>query len=262
MLGVFAKGFKEIAKHPVCLVPGLAAAAVIAVVFFAVIDFFVELAINAVFLGNIPESGLGELPFQFFNLYAGSLVPLLLAGLVSLIVVTVTGFFYSNYAKELSEKKPSIGSAVSQTIEQGGRILSLILFEIVLAALIMVIFWILFLIMPSAGIWALVLVFLLAIAIVFVLVKLAFTIPAMACGGEKLKAAIGKSWEFSDKKFWTTVLFLIIVLIISGIIGFIGSVLSDLVVDEIAVGIIIAVFWAIQIAFVNFALAFYYLDRE
>jgi hypothetical protein len=262
LLGALGKGFKEIAKHPLCILPAIVASAVIAIVFLAVVDFFIDIVINAVFLGNVPDSGLSELPFQFFYLYAGNLVLLFLASLVSLIVIIATSFFYSNYAKGLLEKKPSISKAISKTIEQGGQIIALFVFALVFAAVIGIIFWGLLLSIPLAGLWPLVLMFLLAIVIVYALAKIAFVIPAMACEGEKLKAAIGKSWEFSNKKFWTALLFLMLVLIINQIIFGIGSAISGLVADEVISAILFAVFLALASAYSALAMTFYYLGRE
>lgn len=262
MISALLKSAKGIVFHPLSLVPALVFGAIIAIAFFLVLEQFFDLIINIVFLEQVPDTGIAAFPFQFFSLYAGNLIPLLLAFFASAILIVLANFFYANYAKELLGKKASIGKAFSKTIGQAGKAIGLLVFFGILALFILAIFWFLAVAIETIGIIALILTLVFAILAFYFIIKISFTIPILAIEEEKIKTAIGKSWEFSSKRFWQVLLFLIIVAIISAIIIEIGSALSDAVIDDLLSIIVFAIFWAIAMAFSGFAMANYYLEKQ
>ncbi|MDD5148127.1 MAG: glycerophosphoryl diester phosphodiesterase membrane domain-containing protein [Candidatus ainarchaeum sp.] len=262
MIDALVSGLKEIWKHPLSILPALIAGIAMAVVFYTVMGSFFELLIDIVFLGNVPDAGISQMPFMVFGLYSADILPMLLAGVVSLVITIATGFFYSNYAAELQEKNPSIGRAFGKTLEQGREIIALFVFGFMITAAAGIVFWALASVYPAIGAVSIALAAIIIILVLYFLVKISFVVPAMAIEGEKLKQGIGKSWEFTNKKFWHVVLFILLVFIITQAIIAAGSAVSGLVLEPAISAIIFAVFWALATAYSVLAIAFYYLEKE
>ena len=252
-------GFKGIIRHPVSIVPALIASAVITALFiFAIGPEIANLVLETIFLGNVPETGISVVPFQFLSLYSGSLLVLALGAVVALLIGIATNFFYANFAKELQAKNPSIGKAFSKTISDLPGIIAVAIFGIIIAVILGIAFWVLLLVAGTIAVVSEVIMAIIAILAAYCVVKIAFLVPIMATEKAKLKEALGKSWEFTNKKFWTVLVFSIINQIIFGI----GLALSDAVIDT-NIGIIVyAVFWAMATAFMAIAIAIYYIETE
>ena len=256
-------GFKGIIRHPVSIVPALIASAVITALFiFAIGPEIANLVLETIFLGNVPETGISVVPFQFLSLYSGSLLVLALGAVVALLIGIATNFFYANFAKELQAKNPSIGKAFSKTISDLPGIIAVAIFGIIIAVILGIAFWVLLLVAGTIAVVSEVIMAIIAILAAYCVVKIAFLVPIMATEKAKLKEALGKSWEFTNKKFWTVLVFLVVVSIINQIIFGIGLALSDAVIDT-NIGIIVyAVFWAMATAFMAIAIAIYYIETE
>jgi hypothetical protein len=90
-----------------------------------------------------------------------------------------------------------------------------------------------------------------------ILTKTIFVIPAII--EMNLKKAIQESWSFTNKKFWNVFLFIIIIMIITSIIGFIGIILTQIIGVEFemvityAADIISSTFFVLAIAYYYYA---------
>jgi len=252
-----AKGFSEISKKPLAIIPALIVLFIIGLIFWLVSDSFVEIIFNTVFLEDIPDSTLAELPFHLFSLYALDFIILGIWALVSALLVTALGFYYAAIAKG-----SGITESIGKTIEQAKNITSVFALFLVLAVFFAILFWI-FLILGTINLWLFIVPeIIITIAAVFITVKIAFTIPIIEVENTSLKKALEKSWKTTDKKFWLTLAFLIILGIILNIILGIGSMVSDIIPEETIGVIVFAVFASIMLAYAGLTMAFYYLEKK
>jgi hypothetical protein len=249
-------------RKPWLLVPAALLLIITTGLLFLFQEPLVNLLVDALFLENLPEAPLSVFPVLLLAMYPTEFAVVGLLLFVFTFLGVGTGFVYSKLANDSMAGNPSVGRAISATLESRGNILALGVFFFVLALFFGALLWIM---LVAAQMYDMVAaLFLLAVfaLLLYVFVKLAFTVASMAIENLKAKDALVKSWVFTTNRFWRVLLFLVAVAITYGIILNAGSFIDSLVAEPILGGILFGLFWAFGVAYSNMAIAFYFLKHE
>ena len=247
--------------------PQVLLAGIIATIFQTIILYFSLEPLGSVFekailLGELPNVGLMELPFQFYKMYFAELNVILLAFLASMVLQLWLGVVIARFASNLHSKKAGIMEAVGFGIKSLGKIIGAIIFLLAIAGIFFALFQIIAWLSEFSNEASLILLFLLGLLIAYLYVKLVFFIPLMGCKEANVRDALAEAWEFSKKKFWRILILLVIVSIIAAVIDFIGSSIAGFTIEDIIASIIISLFAVIGSTYSALVLANYYLNHE
>ena len=253
---------KNIARNPMVLVPSIAAIAILFALLYAFAGFAIELIINAFFLEILPESPLNAFPFQFAAIYGMPLVALAALALIAAVLFTSLNYWFAAYIRMKTEKSNGFGKACSETISALGKTVGFVVFVALAAALAGIVLWAFALVETLVSPLGIILAALLALGCFYLYVKLVFTVPALALERGTVKQALEQSWNFSQGRFWQVLLFVIVVSVISQVVLWIGSSLSELVLDETVEMAILGIFWAVMLSFYGMAVPIYYAKNK
>jgi len=252
---------KRLVKNPLLLLPALASMVIFFALGFVFLPFAADLMLDVLFLEIIPDSSLLAFPFQFFALYPLQILALGLFALLSGLLFTALNYWYANYLGESLGKSASIGKACRETLGALKAIASLVLFIAIISLVFGTLFWVSAVISIAIPLLGLGLMLVLSLAGFYVYIKIAFATQALALEEGSVKQALQQTWDFSQKRFWHVILFLIVLGLIHQIIVFLGDYVSLLFLDETIEIIVFAVFWGASLAFAGLAMALYYAEK-
>jgi len=261
MIKSLVSAIGKMLRNPLVFLPAFATVAIVFMLAFLFASFAIDLISNVVLLEMVPDVALNELPFKFAALHSTQLIGVAIFTLLAGILFTSLSYWYAFYVKGLLDNKNSIGRVCGSTIGALGKILAFILLVFIFALFAGVLVWLFAMIGQTVEILGQVLLALLALAAFYLYVKLIFTIPALAFEGGTVKQALQKSWQFSVKRFWQVLLFLIILSTINEFVVFAGGALAGLFLDETIALAVIGIFWGISLAFSGLATALYYAEK-
>lgn len=199
--------------------------------------------------------------FILITQYPIELILTLLTGLVGLTLVLIAVFSIIRTAK-----KESIIDAIDNSIKDWKKAITLafytgitlFLWTIGMFILINLFQLIESLITPLKGILILfIFPIILFGSMALILTKTIFVLPAII--DMNLKKAIQESWNFTNKKFWNAFLFIIILMIISAALGFLGVIITQIVgadfelVINYGIEIVSSTFFILAIAYYYYA---------
>ncbi len=258
MIETLGNAAKRIIKNPLVLLPAFASIAIFFILAYIFSPFLIELAVEIMVLENFPDTSLNVLPFQLIGLYGLQLTALLVFTVLSGILFAALNYWYAVYEKLALDGNTSIGKVCEETMHAFGQILSFTFFIVILGFLIGILLWFSLMLTLFFELGGLVLLVLLVLAGFYIAVKFVFVLQALAFDKSNVRKALEQSWNFSQKRFWQVLLFVIVVTIIYGVLMNIGTTASDFFEEEIISVIVFAVFWAVFLAFSGLALAGYY----
>ena len=183
-------------------------------------------------------------------------------GIISALVFTGLNFFYAAYVKTAERRKGAYAKATGQAFGAIGKVFGFVAFLILVSLFFAVLLWAFSLLAQAVEAVGVILISLLALAGFYLYIKLAFVVQALALEEGSVKQALQQSWEFCQKRFWHVVLFLIVVAAINQAIMYVGSSLSGLAVDDLFGLIVLAIFWAVSLAFTGLSMALYYQEKR
>jgi hypothetical protein len=263
LIGAIIKALKTILKNPLLLLPALIMPAVIFGLLFVLQEPIFNLLIDVLFLERIPESTMLAFPIHLLAMYPIELAAVAVMVLASSIISIAVGFIYAKYANGIEAKNASLSGSLNAVLENKNSILALAGFIFIVALFVLGVGWLL--LVASATIPAILVVVMLLFALLsYLFVKLAFSVQAMAIGNPNAKDALSKSWTFTNKRFWQTLGFLILITIVYSVVIAIGDFIdiSLSVINEDLGTIAFVVFWAIGVSFSNLAMAFYFIEKD
>lgn len=249
---------KTLGKSPALLIPALVTVAIVLGLALLFSGFAIDLIVDTAFLEMVPDSGLAGSPFQFLSLYAVELVALAAFAVISAFIFSALSLFYAYYT---SGKRGGLGQAIGETTASLGKAFGFAVFVAVIILFFAALLWAFALLGEAIEVLGAVLTALLGLLAFYLYVKLAFSLQAIAVGKATVKEGLQKSWGFAVGRFWHVLLFLIVLAAINQAIIFVGSMASDLVPDEVLSLVVLAVFWAVSLAFAGLAMAYYYRGK-
>ena len=261
MIKTLLQAAKTLALKPVLFLPALLAVLIAIGLSIAFSPFLVDFAVNTIVLEIIPDSPLPALPFHMLALYPTQLAAMLLFAVLTGMVFIATTYWYAAYLGQ-GERKRSFKKACSDIISALKKIVSLIIFVLIIAgffAALAAVFTIIAGAIPALGF---ALIALLAIALIYLYIKLTFVVQALAIEECTVKEALQKAWQFSTGRFWHIVLFIFIIAAISQVLSFIGDSLSEMALDETIGLAAVSIFWIIATSYAGIAMALYYLEKK
>jgi hypothetical protein len=253
---------RELGKNPILLLPALVAVAIVLGLIYLFVDFALDMVLNVVFLELVPESGLASLPFQFGALYGLQLVAIAVLGIISAVVFSSLSFFYAAYVRSSGRRKGAYAKATGSTVGGLGKVFGFTIFLVIISLFFAALLWAFVLLWQEIEILGIILIALLVLAGFYLYIKLAFVLQALALEKGTVKQALQQSWEFCQKRFWHVVLFLVVIAAINQAIMLVGSFLSDLILEEPLSLAVLAIFWAVSLAFTGLAMALYYQEKK
>ena len=253
---------KNLVKKPLLVLPSIAAVAILFGLLFLFLEILIELMVNVMLLEIVPEGPLYALPFQFIAIYGPHLLAVLAFTVIGAVLFTSLNYWFGSFIAGKIKGQESFGKTFSKTKKGLGKIIAFVIFVILVALVFGTLFWVFALIFQAVPVLGILLIALLSLAAFYLYVKLAFVISALALEKGTVKQAFEQSWNFSQKRFWQILLFLIVVSVLNQLIIFIGSSISELFLDENIEIAILALFWAIALTFVGFALPTYYAKNK
>ena len=204
---------------------------------------------------GIPAANAYDMPIRLAQMYPLEILIFLVAGLLFLVLQTWAVFALG---KMLKEKSAKIGTAISFAFSKLGKCIELAFFILVILFLYFAALWLFLALSVFSEMLAIALMLVWFLLGIYIAIKLAFFQAAFATETEKVKDAIIKSWTFSDKKFFGTLIFLIIVLGIAGIIeGLAYEIGFALPSDELA-SVLIAIMMIFISTYTNVAVIKFY----
>ncbi len=263
MIGAIIKALKGIVKNPLVLLPAFILPIVTFGLLFILQEPVFDIFLDVLFLERVPESSLLAFPIHFLAMYSIELAAIAVLVIASSIVSIVVGFVYAKYANGVVAGKASLFGSLGAVLENKGNILALAGFLFVVALFALGVSW-LFLVVSAAIPLLGVLVILFAVLLAYLLVKLVFSVQAMAVQGLKAKEALSKSWAFTGGRFLQTLAFLILISVIYSVLITVGDFLDIALTDvnENFGTIAFVILWAIGVSFSNLAMAFYFIEKD
>ena len=240
MISAFADGFAELAKKPLLLAVALIGTAINVGVMILASDSYMNVFVNMMVLGEVPEATVMEMPFFIFTSYAADIAVILVAMTTSLAAGFFTLFAYS---RMVASKKTGLREGLSFATSKITEALFLSIFYMAALFLFALSAFLLFAAGVSfEGVEAI--TFLLFIALcafgIYCYVKLFFTPLFMALEGMKLKKALAESWRWTAGKFIPLLFFLIIAWAVTAMVSGIAFAASDAIaVDEVSAAVAI-----------------------
>ncbi|MFH1256383.1 MAG: hypothetical protein V1494_03755 [Candidatus Diapherotrites archaeon] len=227
-------------KKPVVLLAAIILAIINTVVFFLLFEPIAELLYNFFVLGLVPEGNAWELPFRFLQLYFLNSIAILVAMFISLML-----FIWLLFVAAAAEKEKD--SAIAEANSRLGEIFWLSAFIFIAVFVFLAIGYIFMAIGFSFDLLALpaLIVFLAWLLVgLYVFVKLSFVAVIAAMEKVKGKEAFIKTWQWSAKRFWGIIVFLLLAGFIFSLINALGDGVAGITGEEIS-GIVIGLIFAI-----------------
>lgn len=262
MISALAGSLKLVARNPFLLLPSFGAIAIVLLLFYAFSFFMVDIILNALFLGIVPQAQLQALPFQFFALYPLDIIALAVFSVLCGIIFFSLSYCFAAFVRMDSGKGASIGKAVRETFSVLGKIVSFALFALLILLFAGCVFWLLLLVAAALLPLGIILLALAALGCFYLAVKLAFAMQAMALEQCTVKKALENAWQLPVKRFWRVLVFLIILAAANYALVFIGGIIADFLVDAFLGVIALSVFWAVSLAFAGMAMPLYYAEKK
>ena len=261
VIGAVLGALKIIFKKPQVVLPLLFAAIINVVLLSLFFDAVFDFLYDAFVLGNIPSSGLWELPFAVFASYPSGVILIILLSFVSAVVQFWAVFALAKFVKDL-DGKGGIVSAVKAANKRIYDVLGISVFLSAVFALYSLIFLFLVWLIGLAGIFALVLILLWVLFGVWLFIKL--FLLAIVSAAEKLNTrdAIGKTWLFAEKHFLGIIAIIIVAGIIVAVIEGVGTAIADWLNLDIFSDIISIIFILFAQTFSQLAFILYYLKSR
>lgn len=262
MLISLATAAKITLRKPWIMVMPLIAGAVLLVLLFLAGDALTSLIVDTIFLELVPETGFFELPWHLYTQYSAQFNTLAMALLVALGVFAWLGFFFASYAKASLERQESIPAAVRETNSRIKPIGIIVLFFFVLALSLAIGFWLIANASLALGAIGIILPIIYTLLLFFIYITLLFVVPIMSIEKLSLRETIKKSYVFVSKRFWSVVLFGLLVGLVYSLVLNAGDFVSELIPDETISLLVFALFWAAALAFAGLAPPIYYLRKS
>lgn len=264
MLEVVVGSFFRVLKKPGLIFPGifltLSQVAIWSLFFYlndALPRFFYELFVLNIF----PNAGFFE---TIFLLVVANPVEFLVLGFFAVLWIAATQWMIFALALSVEKNEPPLKS-VFGSLNHAGKILGLAVFYgivLLLFAVVMLFFIWLFILGGIIGSIGLIATVLWLFVGAFIYFKLLVLPVEFFLRDEKITVALKKSWNWSNRRLISTVVFTFLALLVSNIILSAGVLVSDIVaIDAVS---ILAVFLAMSFgsAYFGVALVAYYLSQN
>lgn len=222
------------------------------------LDFYEQVFVA----GQFPGTGILELPFAFLQLYFPQLSIILIVMLAEIAIQFWISIVLGRFAKNSIEGKAGILEALGFGVLNFGKIAWAIVFLIAVGAVFFAAFGIIAWVLEFSIWLAIILFLLLTLALLYVYVRLVFFLPIMGAKEANVRDALLESWDFSRKKFWPILAFLVVIGVITGVLELAGTIASGFFAEDLIAGIVVAVFAVISATYSGLALANYYVMRE
>jgi len=246
------------------LVPAIIASifnlGLIAISISTILDF----ANSILLLNYIPDSGLENLPFQFYSMYADSINLILILLFASIVSGYWLLFVYCKYINDAAKKNAGLAKSTVYGFKNLKKIIGLSILSIAILLFFATAGWFVLILSMGFGIIGTILVAVLSLLIAYCGIKLVFVPTIMGADGVSFKDALKKSWEFSGKRFFRIIFLLLALGVIGFFINSIGTSLASYFNESQEIFYIgtVLIFMIIATAYSNVALIIYYLKKE
>lgn len=261
MIGAFKKSFALVAKNPLVLLPAIVASLVsfliMDLVFGSAFEAFVEFAVE----GRGLTLGLFEMAAMVYKLYGLNILLFFAGFVVSMTMTAMLLLFYSKSAMHYSEKD-SFSNSLKYMLSRIPRAFGIVIFWLVYFFLLGFLLFALAIALPMDVMLLAVVMAILFVLFGLVFLKLAaFSVPAMVLDDVGVRQGLSRSWRFTEKRLFETILAIIIVAFTIAVIWQVGwLVIAPL--DGLAALVISEAFTAFIFAFGSLFFAFYYFDNQ
>ena len=265
MIDSIIGAFKTALTKPKLWVPALVVGIVNYAIFLLLFEFGIwDFMLYALFLGLVPQTGgaVVGLPFEIYAMYSTGVNAIIALAAVVFVTTVFMQFFYGDYVRQMAGGKASFGSAFSYGLSSLKKIFGLFLFFFVITILAGIVMWLAMLFAASAGIVGDIVIVIVGLLMIYIGLKLLFTVTAIAIDRLTLKEGLKKSWEFSNRFLLRIIVLIIVGGSISYLITSVGVEVADLLGIDIVFIVVFIIFWLFAAAFSNLLLPFYYMRKE
>lgn len=263
MIDSLLNAFKMMLKTPVVILVAIVGVLVNMGVIMLLSTPILNMIFDVFMLRQLPDAGFLGFPLQFIAMYPDGMAALFMMFAAFALISLIMAFFISRYVKEIAAGKGAFGNSLKYTISNALKILGLFIFFFAVFGVLFLIMWLLmaFSLGPSALTIVFMLLFMLFV--IYLAIKLVFTVSAMAIDELPARESIRKSWEFSAKSFWGVIALIILVMIISMLITALGINISmRFYINDLFDEALFIVFTAIASVYSYLAFPLYYLKKE
>lgn len=218
------------------------------------------------------EKPLSEMLFHLDVIMTSDLIAILISRYwIELIIMIVSGFivFFVSIVAFISlskfTKKENVVESINFAVSNVKKAISLTFFIFITSVSLFIIFQlflfiidIFYLILPEEinfFIALFVIPVIMGVIIVIFITKLGFTLPALI--DNNIRNAIKKSWEFTDKKFWISFVYIIVILLIAIII--LSAFTNIGIIFELSL-LFSSIGEIISMTFIGLAISYYYFN--
>ena len=251
VFGSVGKAFSDMIKKPVVLLPMLIVTLAANILIFFT-SWVLERPLTDIFLYYDSFAGADLLQVAIMN-YPLEIATMILTGIVVAVITVVALLSIARVAKGAGFME-----AVNDSIREWKKSLALVIFLLVVGI-------ILFAVVNVVGYasalneWlGLIAIIIFGIILLIAAVKLIFFIPALV--KENPKEALKLSWEFTNDKFWKSLLLIIIILIVFFVVKYLLGELSALT-DFVADDILMILSDTITMTFAGLAVSHYFYSK-
>ncbi|MFH0714926.1 MAG: hypothetical protein V1847_04145 [Candidatus Diapherotrites archaeon] len=248
------QALSSFAKKPQSILIAL----VLAVINFAI--FWIVFDSIAFVLGNTISadfaSSVWQTPFYWAAIQGLDFWIVGIAAIIGIVLQVIGLFAFARIAQG-----ESVGKAVRWSF---GKWKSAIGAGIFAALVALIVFWIALIVIAISewnGIIGIIIGIILAVIAFIAALKLSLFAPAMAIEEVGVGDGLWKSWN-ATKKFWSIFALAILLLIVQGVLSYIGDAVASLISNEYAQLIITVIFAAVASTIAGLSLSFYYIERK
>lgn len=275
MFSALKNALTALIKKPWLILPALVVSIIAIVVEILTMETKFLLLFDLFFAEKIPKVSLIEMPFRFIELYPTE-TAMILGGFALIVLLNIFVFIiYARFVKqEKEEKKASLVQAIRYASSQLGQAILLFIVLSLIVLFFAVLYFLLIALIPITS-FTWILFIILFLLFIYLFIRFLFIVPALvdsekakaygkkvkkASGG--IKEAFGKSWGFTQKHLFGTILLLIILAFINLIAGIaIGTIAENIEITEFSIGVFY-VLLAIIATFSNLSICYYYFEKK
>ncbi|MFH1234893.1 MAG: hypothetical protein V1493_04760 [Candidatus Diapherotrites archaeon] len=261
MISAFKNALAVFLKNPFVLLPGVVAA--IIAVFLS--DLTLMPMLEAVYDFAITQGGMSLGFFEavplFSKAYTGLILLVLAVCFLSLVLSAMLLFFCSKYAMRFREKN-AFSDSLKFMFSMLPQAVGFVLAGMVFAFIAFIILFLLALFLPphiisGAAICLALFIFAFSFMKLFL-----FAAPAIAIDGFDVREGLAASWRFTSKKFFESMLAVVVVIFSVSTITNIGLFVLDSLAEDIFSFAVSAIFDSLVFSFASLFFAFYYLGNR
>lgn len=262
LINALVSGFTVIVKKPAVLLAALFAAVVNIGIFYLVYDQFLDFVYYALYLEILPQTTIYALPMRLFQLYPFEISVLLIGAFLGAIVQVWLVFVLGRFMQDFEKGSAGIVDAIKHATARLKKCFEVAVFLYIIGFIYFVVMLFLMFLGIISDVLSLVLLGVWGLVGIYLLIKLVFLPVVVATDRERLKDALAKTWSFSEKRFFSMVIFLVVVYFISTVLETIGGNLSLMVEDDLISLLILLIFVLASISYSTIAMVKYYLNNK